>query len=240
MPSAPKPPTDRKDLWGLSDDLEGPDLPSFDSQEKAAKEKNSGTPEKPSKPILEDWTLVRTKSNQTGWVLSRNLMMSIPDEVAQYAGGRHITAYFDLGAVNDEKDGQKHNWLWTTASEHQTFDFDSWRVFLWNRHRHRFETSYRQRDLEGYFPVEVEPSDPAYPGRNFKLITKDEDGKFRRRTYLFDGTRVHLTATEDYRRGEPNHFGGSEGDANASAHKQQNSWLKREWFLLKHRFGTGR
>ncbi len=188
---------------------------------------------------MEDWTLVRTESNQTGWVLSHNLMMSIPDEVAQYANGRHITSFFDLGVVNDEKRGQKHNWLWTTASELQNFDFDSWRVFLWNRRRHRYETSYRQRDLEGYFPVEVEPPDPAYPGRNFKLITKDDDGKFRRRTYLFDGTRVHLTATGNYRPGESNNaLGAHELDANAL--QKQDSWLKREWALLKQRFASGR
>src|SRR5581483_9101461 len=57
-------------------------------------------PKPPAKPVvLEDWTLVRTKNNQCGWVLSRNLMMSIPDEVAQYAEGKRITSYFDLGAV---------------------------------------------------------------------------------------------------------------------------------------------
>ncbi|MDQ2842130.1 MAG: SH3 domain-containing protein [Acidobacteriota bacterium] len=240
MPPPPKPPTDRKDLWGFSDEVEGGE-PPVSSQTKTGKQTAPSKPEKPSKPILEDWTLVRTKSNQTGWVLSRNLMMSIPDEVAQYAGGRHITSYFGLGAINDEKDGQKHNWLWTTASEHQTFDFDSWRVFLWNRRRHRYETSYRQRDLEGYFPVEVDPSDPAYLGRSFKLITKDDDGRFRRRSYLFDGTRVHLTATEDYRPGEASNPGAHELDANASsANARQSSWLQREWMLLKQRFAGSR
>ena len=34
---------------------------------------------------MEDWSLVRTKDGQIGWVLTRNLDMSIPDEVAQYA-----------------------------------------------------------------------------------------------------------------------------------------------------------
>jgi hypothetical protein len=151
-------------------------------------------PATPAKPVvLEDWTLVRTKDKLTGWVLTRNLIMSIPDEVAQYAEGKRITSYFSLGEVRDEQSGVvKHNWVWTTLSQPASYDFDGWRVFLWNRRRHRFETSYRQRDVEGYFPVHVE-------GTEFLLITKDEDGKLRRRSYSFDGVRVHLTATEDYR-----------------------------------------
>ncbi len=241
MPPAPKPPTGAANLSGFSDDVEaGEPPPSSDT--KTARQSSSGKPEKPIRPVLEDWTLVRTKTNQIGWVLSRNLMMSIPDEVAQYAEGRHITSYFDLGTVNDERDGQKHNWLWTTASEHQNFDFDSWRVFLWNRRRHRYETSYRQRDLEGYFPVDVEPPDPGRPGRLFKVIAKDDDGKFRRRTYLFDGTRVHLAGTEDYRPDEPgNSRGTRELEANALGdQKQQNGWLTREWIALKQRLSNRR
>jgi hypothetical protein len=46
--------------------------------------------------------------------------------------------------------------------------------------------------------VVVEPADPKVFGRIFHLITKDEDGKLRRRTYLFDTVRVHLTGTEEY------------------------------------------
>ncbi len=123
--------------------------------------------------------------------------MAIPDEVAQFAEGKRITSYFDLGSVNDEEKGVKHNWLWTTASQQFDYDFNAWRVFLWNRHRHRYETSFRQRDVEGYYPVRVDPVDANSFGRTFHLLTKDEDGKFRLRTYVFDSTRVHLTATED-------------------------------------------
>ena len=49
----------------------------------------------PEKPVpLEDWTYIRTKDGKAGWVLSRMLTMSIPDEVAQYAEGHRITSYF--------------------------------------------------------------------------------------------------------------------------------------------------
>ena len=187
--------------------------------------------------ILESWTLVRTKDKQCGWVLSRNLVMAIPDEVAQYAEGRRITSYFDLGSVEDEEKGTKHNWLWTTLSGSMPYDFDAWRVFLWNRHRHRYETSYRLRDLEGYFPVRVDPPDPSVFGRTFHLVTKDEDGKLRVRTYVFDTMRVHLISTEDYQPTVP----GSQKETNGiditklEKRKSSGSWFARHWHALRQR-----
>jgi hypothetical protein len=169
------------------------------------------------------------------------LVMSIPDEVAQYAEGKHITSYFDLGAVKDDEKGVKHNWLWTTLAGPRTYDFDTWRVFLWNKRRHRFETSYRQRVLEGYFPVHVDAAEGGGPERNFQLITKDEDGKLRRRTYLFDGSRVHLTATADYQIGSsPN--GTVSGGLNVDklqAKAPQAGWFRREWTAIKQKLGFG-
>jgi hypothetical protein len=194
----------------------------------------------PAKPeVVESWNLVRTRSNEVGWVLSRNLMMSIPDEVAQYAEGKHITSFFSLGAVNDEEKGPKQNWLWTTVAGTETFDFDSWRVFLWNRRRHRYETSYRKRDLEGYFPVEIESPDATAFGRSFKMITRDDDGKFRRRTYLFDGTLVHLRGTEDYsftRSTSGPALNGSGAAVLPTAKGPRENWLKRKWNELSQRF----
>lgn len=199
-------------------------------------------PAAPSKPVVvENWTLVRTKDHQCGWVLSRNLMMAIPDEVAQYAEGKRITSYFDLGAVTDEEKGEKHNWLWTTSSEPESYDFDAWRVFLWNRRHHRYETSYRQRDLEGYFPVHVEAPDANAFGRMFEIVTKDDDGRFRRRTYLFDGVRVHLTATEEYRRNTaPDEAKAAGVDTSKLRDKNKGpGWLSREWLQLKRRLAGG-
>ena len=196
-------------------------------------------PGSPPKPVvLEAWTLIKTKNNQIGWVLTRNLLMSIPDEVAQYAEGKRITAFFDLGTVNDEVKGPKHNWLWTTVAHAVPYDFDSWRVFLWNYHKHRYETSFRQRDLEGYFPVHVEPADAGSLLRTFHLITKDDDAKLRLRTYTFDGHLVHLANTEDYNSSEnsarANASALNTNDLASKAPKQ--NWFKRQWAVIKHRF----
>lgn len=43
---------------------------------------------------MDDWTLVRLPDRKAGWVLTRMLVMAIPDEVAHYAEGKRITSYF--------------------------------------------------------------------------------------------------------------------------------------------------
>jgi hypothetical protein len=231
-PAPPKPPDNLQALsYGYEAESKGPNLTgsTVQSPSKAAA--------RPKPIVMEEWALVRTKTNQVGWVLARNLMMSIPDEVAQYAEGRRITSYFDLGRVEDEQKGLKHNWLWTTLGSTDPIDFDSWRVFLWNRRRHHYETSYRERDVEGYFPVHVDPPDGNSPSRSFSLITRDDDGKLRRRTYLFDGVRVHLTATENYqaRPGTQTEAREANGAKAVVTETERKGWFARNWALLKRR-----
>ena len=68
------------------------------------------------KPVPTDyWSLVRTPTGQSGWVLTRLISMAIPDEVAQYAEGHRIVSYLPLGYVQDE-DQKKPIWLWTTVA----------------------------------------------------------------------------------------------------------------------------
>jgi hypothetical protein len=228
QPPAPKPPANWLALSAERIDQETPKVTPVVVQAKTPPAKAPA-----AKPVvLEDWTLVRTKHNEIGWVLSRNLLMSVPDEVAQYAEGKQITAFFDLGQVNDAEKGVKHNWLWTTAAHALPYDFDSWRVFLWNTRKHRYETSFRKRDLEGYFPVHVEPPDPGSPLRTFEIIDKDDDGKMRRRTYTFDGHLVHLANTEDYHAGNGP---GKPAESAPATDKAKPSWLQRQWAALTHR-----
>ena len=196
-------------------------------------------PQQKSRPVvMEDWTLVHTAKAEIGWVLSRNLMMSIPDEVAQYAEGKHITSFFDLGQVNDAQKGVKHHWLWTTLSGALPYDFDSWRVFLWNARRHRYETSYRQRDLEGYFPVHVDPAE-AGKTRTFQLVSKDRDGQLRKRSYTFDGTLVRLTGTEDYLQNAAGRAASSLNGQNLQPKTPRPNWLRRTWTGWKNRLFGG-
>lgn len=239
-PPAPKPPDNWQEL-----SAERIDGSTSTADRKAAlakqKEKPVNKPEELKKPvILEDWSLIRTKENQIGWVLTRNLIMSIPDEVAQYAEGKRITSYFDLGTVHDEVKGVKHNWLWTTSSATLPYDFDAWRVFLWNRRRHRYETSYRQHDVEGYFPVHLDPVGSNAFERTFQLIMKDDDGKLWRGNYTFDGVRVRLTVREAYR---PDVLatGGKPGGLNIhqlQAKLPEQGWFRRHWNAFKRAMGA--
>jgi uncharacterized protein YgiM (DUF1202 family) len=244
-PAPPKPPANWLDL--SAERIDGAPTPRdiAADKKKAAKElaattlaaKRAAENKKPV--VMEDWTLIRTKAGETGWVLTRNLLISVPDEVAQYAEGKRITSYFELGTVNDAEKGLKHHWLWTTLAGKDPVDFDSWRVFIWNLRHHRYETSYRQRDLDGYFPVVVDPTDEKMTGRTFHIITKDDDEKFRKRTYNFDGTLVHLAGTEDLSGApsitmtdaKPNGL-----DTNKMESQAHPGWFRREWSSLMSRF----
>jgi Bacterial SH3 domain len=149
-------------------------------------------------PVMEDWSLVRSKDNKVGWVLSRMLTMSIPDEVAQYAEGHRITSYFALSDMPDE--GQtKHGWLWTTISHGgQPFEFDGFRVFIWSLRHHRYETVYRERDLKGFYPVSATKSPDLKKENAAFSVVVDVDGQLIRKTYAFNGYRVNLLRKEPY------------------------------------------
>lgn len=195
MPAAPKLPEDWIEL-SKSDVPEDPEPPPPASKRDARKPR----PE-PSQVKADDWYLVRTPDKKAGWVLSRLMNVSIPDEVATYAEGRRITSYFSLGQVTDdeiedEKKRVKHHWLWTTMSQGlRPFQFDGLRVFIYNTRRHRYETAYREREIKGFYPVLQHPvqiveNRKTLSAPGFTVFTEDEDGLFWRRTYALYGYRV--------------------------------------------------
>jgi SH3-like domain-containing protein len=141
---------------------------------------------------MDEWSLIRTANGQSGWVLTRRLVMAIPDEVAQYAEGHRIVSYFSLGEVR-VGDQKKPTWLWTTiGAGAQPYDFDSFRVFVWSQRRHHYETAYIERNLKGYAPVLLEEVEfPArgkvkgeavkYPG--FSICIEKKDGQRYRQEF---------------------------------------------------------
>jgi hypothetical protein len=148
-------------------------------------------PSAPPPAPLEDWDLVRTKDGKVGWVLARMLYMAVPDEVAQYAEGNRITAYMPIGELQDG-DQVKKNWLWTTAgSGLRSCDFDSIRVFVWSLRRHRYETAFIERNVTGFFPLELVEI-PGGKEKGFSLLAQDKDGSLMKRTYGFSGYHVRL------------------------------------------------
>jgi hypothetical protein len=181
----PTPPPVPSDLMELSKPS------SLASQESKP---NTGGP-----PALDDWALVRTKSGDVGWALARMLVMSIPDEVAQYAEGHRITSYMPLDTVEDKQHNEtKQNWLWTTATFKQLpYEFDSFRVFVWSIKHHRYETAYIERNVKGYYPVEAVTL-PGQAEKAFSLVLEDKEGKLNKCTYAFSGYRVHQVSKTPY------------------------------------------
>ena len=147
----------------------------------------------PAKPVpADDWYLVRTRDGKAGWVLARQLSMSIPDEVAQYAEGHVITGYLSLGKVGST---DKDNWLWTTTSVgSQGLDFDSFRVFVWSTKRGRYETAYIERNVKGHYPIEAQPG--SGEDASFSVVLEDKDGRVYKKTYAFSGYRVKMLSKE--------------------------------------------
>jgi len=209
LPAAPAPPAN----WEKISRPRASDLPDYAPPEAA--------------PVpLDDWDLVRTKDGTVGWVLARNLYMSVPDDVAQYAEGKRITAYLALGDVHDG-DEVKHNWLWTTAdSTLKTAEFDSFRVFVWSKSRHRYETAFIERNVTGFYPIELadvnaselvkQTGGKKTGGRNrerdrdqnadhekgFSVLIQDKDGTLSKRVYGFSGYRVRLISKTPVKRSD--------------------------------------
>ncbi|HYA16581.1 MAG TPA: SH3 domain-containing protein [Bryobacteraceae bacterium] len=131
----------------------------------------------------DDWTLIRTKNGQTGWVLTNAIYLEIPDEVAQYAEGHRITSYFSIGKTRDGG-VEKDIWMWTTSETlGEDHDFDSYRVFTWSLRHHRYETAYIQRRERGYFPVLAKQGE-------FSVCLEKKDGTRGRKLYTLNGNSV--------------------------------------------------
>jgi len=109
--------------------------------------------EKIVKP-MEDWWLVRDSEGHVGWVLGRMIDLDVPLDVAQYAEGQRIVACLVLNEVVDVR--QKGSPVLTLLAEPKDgmpFDYNQARVFTWNVRRHRYETAYREHNLNGVLPV---------------------------------------------------------------------------------------
>ena len=135
---------------------------------------------------MEDWWLVRDAQGHVGWVLGRMIDLDVPLDVAQYAEGQRIVAYFVLNEVSDaDKKVPQYLMLLTEAKDGLPFDFNQARVFTWNVKRHRYETAYRERNLNGLLPATISHEIFGKEGDlpTFTLRVKDEAGNIAERKY---------------------------------------------------------
>lgn len=227
LPPMPKPPLPPPDWL----DLSKTDL----SREEPEPEPEPGPKAVPS----DNWSLVRTASGQSGWVLTRRLSMAIPDEVAQYAEGHRIVSYFAIGSVQDEGE-KKNTWLWTTiGGSGQPYDFDSLRVFVWSSRRRRYETAYVMHNLQGYEPVLIRDvqygggkgtgvSAGKYPG--FSVCVQKRDGEKSRQEFVVLGNVVRFAGEQPCQAATPilpQNPASPAPATPAGVSTQNESWLRR-------------
>ena len=121
-----------------------------------------GAPEEaPLPPAMDDWWLVRDSHGDTGWILSRLIDVDAPDSLTRYAEGQRIVGAYVLTTVNDPDAEQADKNIpiyLTVLSPYKAgllYDFDQVRVFTWNVKKHRYETAFREHNIEGYLPVTI-------------------------------------------------------------------------------------
>lgn len=128
----------------------------------------AAAPEAPPPPAMEDWWLVRDSKGDTGWLFSRMMDVDAPDALTRYAEGQRMVGAYVLATVNDPdapQDDKNIAEYVTVLSPYKaglTYDFNQVRVFSWNLKKHRYETAYRDRNIEGYLPVTVKMAADPY------------------------------------------------------------------------------
>jgi SH3-like domain-containing protein len=135
---------------------------------------------------MEDWWLVRDSQNHVGWLLARMIDLDVPLDVAQYAESQRIVACFVLNEVtDDDKKVPQYLMLLTEPKDGMPFDYNQARVFTWNVKRHRYETAYRERNLNGVLPVTISHEVFGKEGDlpTFTLRVKDDKGNVIERKY---------------------------------------------------------
>lgn len=145
-------------------------------------------------PALEDWWLIRDSQGHVGWVLSRMVDLDVPLDIAQYTEGQRIVAFFVLNEVSDDdKKVPQYLMVLTEPKDGLPFDYNQARVFTWNVRRHRYETAYRERDLDGVLPVTVSQENFGKEGMLpiFVLHVKNDDGSVVERKYKLNTPMVH-------------------------------------------------
>jgi hypothetical protein len=147
-----------------------------------AKGEKAPLPGEPSVP-MEDWWLIRDTRGQVGWLLARRLDVDVPDEIGGYSEGQKMVGAYVLTKVYDadsslpDKMVPEYVSVTNAFKDGLPYDFNQVRVFTWNTKKHRYETAYRQRGLQGYLPVTIGENKAVKgpPLPEFSILTGTSD-----------------------------------------------------------------
>jgi len=157
--------------------------PVADAIRPSSKSKKIHAPAAPPPPVLQDWWLVRDAQGRAGWVWSHMIDVDVPDEISGLAEGQRYVGAYLLRTVDDPEskfpngNAPEYLALMNSWKEGLPYDFDQVRVFTWNTRRHRYETAYRQKNLQGYLPVNIgsqvfdKQTEPVF---SYKVATGDD------------------------------------------------------------------
>lgn len=138
---------------------------------------------------MEDWWLVEDPKGRTGWLYGRMMDVDVPDAIMRYSEGQRVVGAYVLTRVNDpeapqeDKDVPVYVTVLSPYTAGLPYDFNQVRVFIWNVKKHRYETAYRDRNIEGYLPMEVKMASDPYgktpasttpaPTYSYRVLTDD-------------------------------------------------------------------
>jgi SH3-like domain-containing protein len=184
-----------------------------------AKGKASAAPAPP--PVMEDWWLARDAAGHTGWVYARMVDVDAPDALTRYSEGQKFVGAYVLTTVHDDEAtpaGPADVPIYVTVlapyKAGLPYDFDQVRVFTWSVKKHRYETAFRDKNIEGYLPVVVskmkDPTEKSMmgpqvlPAFTYKVLAADsppvapnpqtgeiKPGKLITKTYRLEETTLH-------------------------------------------------
>ena len=197
----------------------------------------AAAPADPVPPTMEDWWLVRDAKGDTGWMISRMLDVDAPDALTRYSEGQRFVGAYLLRTVHDDeaptdlKDIPEYVTVLSPYKAGLPYDFNQVRVFIWSLQHHRYETAFRDRNIEGYLPVNLGLlKDPVgktplaqqeLPGFNYRVlaatsraVTPDpvtgamNPGQTISKIFRLEGNQVHrlapvVLASEDEAHPEP-------------------------------------